>query len=250
MKRKVTKRELILCQQIDNYENSCYKNKISIIYECFQTLAQDLEKEYLKSDNLLDKVLNYIDEKFKTQFSKALNKLQNISINEFMNYLKKFFNRNFNNFDSFGETIKKKFKIFNKISIKSNLNMLKNFISSTFKTEKENPVKKIISELKGSFGKLKSKIITKIETSRVFSEVNYNSAKENNLKKKSWIHLGGGKTNRQSHLAIHGETIPIDDYFEVGAEGKTPSVKMRFPKDPECKEIGHTIHCHCQILYS
>lgn len=128
--------------------------------------------------------------------------------------------------------------------------MLKKFISSTFKTEKENPVKKIVSELKGSFGKAKSKIITKIETSRIFSEVNYTSAKENNLKKKSWIHLGGGKTNRESHLAIHGVTISIDEYFEVGAEGKTPSVKMRFPKDPECKEIGHTIHCHCQILYS
>lgn len=249
MKRKISKKELIICQQMDKYESTCYRNKTSIIYQCFQSLAQDLEKEYLKSDNLLDKILNYVDEKFKSQFSKALTKLQTISVNEFINYFKKNFNRNFNNFDSFGESIKKKFKIFNKNSIKSNLNMLKKFISSTFKTEKENPVKKIVSELKGSFGKIKSKIITKIETSRIFSEVNYTSAKENNLKKKSWIHLGGGKTNRASHLAIHGVTISIDEYFEVGAEGKTPSVKMRFPKDPECKEIGHTIHCHCQILY-
>lgn len=115
MKRKISKKELIICQQMDKYESSCYRNKTSIIYQCFQSLAQDLEKEYLKSDNLLDKILNYIDEKFKTQFSKALTKLQTMSINEFMNYFKKNFNRNFNNFDSFGESIKKNLRFLIKI---------------------------------------------------------------------------------------------------------------------------------------
>lgn len=249
MKRKITKRELTLCQQLDRYESTCYKNKVQIIYQCFLKLAQFFERQYLKSNDLLTKLLKYIDETFKIQLSEALNKLHSINIDEFTSFFNKKLNRKFNNFDFFKENIKKKIKKFNKNSVNSNLSMLKKFISSTFEKEVKNPIKKIVSELKGSFGKLKSKIITKIETSRVFSEVNYTSAKENKLKNKTWIHLGGGKTNRQSHLAVHGVTIPIDDYFEIGAEGKTPSVKMRFPKDPQCNEIGHTIHCHCQILY-
>ena len=79
----------------------------------------------------------------------------------------------------------------------------------------------------------------------------FQTAYKAGLKNKTWIHAGGGKTNRKSHLALHGVTIKITKSFDVPAENKyTPATKMRFPRDPLCREAGHIVNCYCQINYS
>ena len=111
-------------------------------------------------------------------------------------------------------------------------------------------VKKIVEDTKGKIGKVRAGVIARTETSKVINATNFDTALKAGLKRKKWVHAGGGKEDRKSHLAMHGVTIKIKDKFNVPAEGRTPAVKMRFPKDPECRVAGHIVHCYCQILYS
>lgn len=55
---------------------------------------------------------------------------------------------------------------------------------------------------------------------------------------KTWWHVGGGKTDRESHLACDGETIKADEVFSCG---------LKHPHDPEA-DVGDIINCHCELV--
>lgn len=55
---------------------------------------------------------------------------------------------------------------------------------------------------------------------------------------KTWWHVGGGKQDRESHLACDGETIKADEIFSCG---------LKFPHDPDA-DAGDIINCHCELV--
>ena len=57
--------------------------------------------------------------------------------------------------------------------------------------------------------------IAKTETSQTATTVYHEGLVQAKLEK-TWWHVGGGKTDRESHLACDGETIPADETFSNG----------------------------------
>lgn len=57
------------------------------------------------------------------------------------------------------------------------------------------------------------------------------------IRRKTWIHVGGGKTDRSEHVAMDGETVGFDDPFSNGAQ---------WPHD-QTLDPDESCYCCCQI---
>lgn len=57
---------------------------------------------------------------------------------------------------------------------------------------------------------------------------------------KVWVATGDSRT-RRDHLRAHGQTVKVDEFFEVGGE------KLRFPRDPR-GSAGQTVNCRCRSI--
>ena len=79
--------------------------------------------------------------------------------------------------------------------------------------------------------------IARTETAQT-STVTYHNGLEAAGFDKTWWHVGGGKTDRESHLACDGETIKADEVFSCG---------LKHPHDPEA-DVGEIINCHCELV--
>ena len=79
--------------------------------------------------------------------------------------------------------------------------------------------------------------IARTETAQT-STVTYHNGLEAAGFDKTWWHVGGGKTDRESHLACDGETIKADEVFSCG---------LKHPHDPEA-DAGEIINCHCELV--
>lgn len=261
MKIKVTRKMLLLSNNLNKYENIISKNRVKSIYKVYEQLAKDIESTFNKSitSEFKDKVNEIVETKFKNNLQSVLININKINIDEFVDYFIKFFNRTIN-LDEIrsikSKTLDKVLKKYVGKTVENITNTTKDILNKkiTEYTQKgltfNDMVKRIVSDTKGEIGLNRAKIISRTETAKAVGETNYITAKKAKLTKKTWIHSGGGKYDRKSHLELHGITIGINEYFDVGAEGKTPSVKMRFPKDPLCNSVGHIIHCYCQVFYS
>ncbi|MBE0596844.1 MAG: hypothetical protein IH614_06230 [Desulfuromonadales bacterium] len=89
----------------------------------------------------------------------------------------------------------------------------------------------------------RAETITKLEMGRTFSQ-----AQQAGMKaaaetvpqlQKQWWHAGHPKRPRLNHLAMHGQTQPVDKPFLLG------SLSMMFPRDPKAP-ISETINCGCE----
>jgi len=60
---------------------------------------------------------------------------------------------------------------------------------------------------------------------------------------KMWLHasLGSTKHPRPAHVAMHGHTAPVNDYFWF------PGGALRFPHDP-LGSASESVHCKCRIV--
>ena len=258
---KLTKNDIKREKELKRYSLRTAKNKEKIILQAYILLSKDIENEFLKGsiDDIQRKISDIIDNKFKGYIQTSLFKIAKLNIKQFTEYFIETFKRNINTTDL--QEIKSKLlnRFLSKYSgytvvdvaetTKRILNKRVTEYSSAGYSYKE-LVKKIIEDTKGEIGKRRAMIIARTETQKAIGETNYQTAVKAKLSNKTWLHLGGGKTDRNSHKALHGKTIPIKNKFEVGAEGKTPAVKMRFPKDPECRVAGQIINCECGIKYS
>lgn len=86
--------------------------------------------------------------------------------------------------------------------------------------------------------------IYRTELGRVYS-ISAQSQREKALElepdlQKRWLSTGDFRT-RDSHLAAHGQTVPVSDDFVVGGE------KLAFPRDPK-GSAGNTINCRCSSI--
>lgn len=58
--------------------------------------------------------------------------------------------------------------------------------------------------------------------------------------KREWIHIGGGKNDREEHVAISGETVEGEEEYSIG---------LLHPHDPAA-DASDTVNCHCDEIMS
>lgn len=86
----------------------------------------------------------------------------------------------------------------------------------------------------------RAEVITQTEMGRAFSSAaQYRMYQQSQYVpdlEKQWIHAGHPKQPRASHLAAHGQHVPVKGAFTVGG------VKMMYPRDPAAP-VSETIRC-------
>lgn len=259
-KKKVTAKERVLAKNLRNYEARVSKRRERYFLEPYKALAKGIESRYKKSgyDDIEKDLDEIIEEYFDPKLQQALFTVHTINIKEFVEYFVENFKRTLN-LDQMQDIESKLLRDYlNKYTgetvtrvSRTTKKILKNRITEhkTAGMSFEDMVREIVSETKGEIGKKRAGIIARTETSKAINSTNFETASKSGLKKKKWLHAGGGITDRPSHIQVHGIEIEISEKFKVPGHGKTPAVEMRFPKDPEVRVAGHIVHCYCQIFY-
>lgn len=87
----------------------------------------------------------------------------------------------------------------------------------------------------------RARLIAENESLSCFNNYDYLDAIASGKTRKRWIAIVDDKT-RDTHLAVNGKTIPINDYFFVGDS------LMRYPHDLRAS-AQEVINCRCSISY-
>ena len=96
--------------------------------------------------------------------------------------------------------------------------------------------KEITQKVKG-MEKKRAMIIARTETATTATTTYHNGLEQAGLEK-TWWHVGGGKTDRESHLKCDKETIPANETFSCG-------LKHPHQLGAPASEI---INCHCELV--
>ena len=96
--------------------------------------------------------------------------------------------------------------------------------------------KEITEKVKG-MEKTRAMVIARTETAATSTTTYYEGLVKAGLEK-TWWHVGGGKTDRPSHVACNGETIGVEETFSCG-------LKHPHELDAPAEEI---INCHCELV--
>ena len=96
--------------------------------------------------------------------------------------------------------------------------------------------KEITQKVKG-MEKKRAMIIARTETATTATTTYHNGLEQAGLEK-TWWHVGGGKTDRESHLKCDKETIPANETFSCG-------LKHPHQLGAPASEI---INCHCELI--
>lgn len=96
--------------------------------------------------------------------------------------------------------------------------------------------KEITEKVKG-MEKTRAMVIARTETATTSTTTYYEGLVKAGLEK-TWWHVGGGKTDRASHVACNGETIGVEETFSCG-------LKHPHELDAPAEEI---INCHCELV--
>lgn len=96
--------------------------------------------------------------------------------------------------------------------------------------------KNITKKVKGMENK-RAMVIARTETATTVTTTYFNGLEQAGLEK-TWWHVGGGKTDRESHLACDKETKQANEKFSCG---------LMHPHElgAPAKEI---INCHCELI--
>ena len=96
--------------------------------------------------------------------------------------------------------------------------------------------KEITQKVKG-MEKTRAMVIARTETATTATTTYHNGLEQAGLEK-TWWHVGGGKTDRESHLKCDKETIPANETFSCG-------LKHPHQLGAPASEI---INCHCELI--
>ena len=96
--------------------------------------------------------------------------------------------------------------------------------------------KEITQKVKG-MEKKRAMVIARTETATTATTTYHNGLEQAGLEK-TWWHVGGGKTDRESHLKCDKETIPANKTFSCG-------LKHPHQLGAPASEI---INCHCELI--
>ena len=94
----------------------------------------------------------------------------------------------------------------------------------------------ITQKVKG-MEKKRAMIIARTETATTATTTYHNGLEQAGLEK-TWWHVGGGKTDRETHLKCDKETIPANETFSCG-------LKHPHQLGAPASEI---INCHCELI--
>ena len=88
----------------------------------------------------------------------------------------------------------------------------------------------------------RAEVVTRTEMGRVFSKATEMRLEQAALvipgMEKEWIHAGHPMKPRPTHLAAHGQRVPVAEPFRIGAQ------QMMFPRDPAAP-LDEVINCGC-----
>lgn len=96
--------------------------------------------------------------------------------------------------------------------------------------------KEITEKVKG-MEKTRAMVIARTETATTSTTTYYEGLVKAGLEK-TWWHVGGGKTDRPSHVACNGETIGVEETFSCG---------LKHPHELEAP-AEEIINCHCELV--
>lgn len=104
--------------------------------------------------------------------------------------------------------------------------------------------KEIRKEGDSRFTRLRSATIARTETHNASSFANHRIAQSMNIpdQKKQWVATLDNRS-RDTHLAMNGKTVPIDEDFIVGGR------PMGYPSDPR-GGASNVINCRCVVIYT
>ena len=239
-------------KQLRVYSERKAKRNSKYTYKPFLTFANELETRIIKSNDINDNIDEIIKDYFIPQMKQQILFLWKMSLTDFINYFMDVWNRNIVT-DKI-QPIKN--KIYNR-ELNKKVAKKVTKISETFRSILNTRIselaesglgardiaKEVIKLSKGEIGKKRALLIAREETSQVLARTNHTTAVSAKLETKTWIHAGGGKTDRVNHLALDGVTIPAKEYFQVG------DYKALYPKHDilPAKEL---INCYCLCFYN
>lgn len=89
----------------------------------------------------------------------------------------------------------------------------------------------------------RAKKIAVTEQGKLTSDIDYETAIEVEMDKKTWIHTGIASVSRENHLKLNGKTINFNELFDLGNGNFA-----RYPHDERlpAKEV---INCYCMVIY-
>lgn len=94
----------------------------------------------------------------------------------------------------------------------------------------------------------RAEVITKTEMGRVFSEAaeqrRQQAAQYVDGLMKIWDHAGHPRQARLSHLAVHGQMVPVDEPFKLRDKN---GYQLMYPHDPNA-DISEVINCGCDAV--
>lgn len=96
--------------------------------------------------------------------------------------------------------------------------------------------REITQKVKG-MEKKRAMVIARTETATTATTTYHNGLEQAGLEK-TWWHVGGGKTDRESHLKCDKETIPANETFSCG---------FKHPHQLEAP-ASEIINCHCELI--
>ncbi len=96
--------------------------------------------------------------------------------------------------------------------------------------------KEITQKVKG-MEKKRAMIIARTETATTATTTYHNGLEQAGLEK-TWWHVGGGKTDRETHLKCDKETIPANETFSCG---------LKHPHQLGAP-VSEIINCHCELI--
>ncbi|MGL4998552.1 MAG: phage minor head protein [Cetobacterium sp.] len=88
----------------------------------------------------------------------------------------------------------------------------------------------------------RAKTIARTETSYAVNNTTHFTAEEAGMSTKTWLHVGGGKEDRESHLTLDGKTIKMNEKFNVGGH------LASHPHDGSLP-ARESINCYCITIY-
>ena len=254
-KKPVTKKERAYARKIATKTVKTAKKREKLLIVPFNLLSNALEKEFAKSNKgIIEKLLKTV---LQPSMQLQMFKTWKLNIDEFVGYFKDVWGRNITD----EQIITVKSKILDRTLKKevakkvTNISDIVEKILNSRISEMEiagmsnrDIQKEIVRITKGEIGTKRAELIAREETSQAISKTNFEVAKTAGMKKKKWIHVGGGKSNRPNHLAMDGVLIPIKSKFNVTGYKTTPPAKMDRPKD-NTAPAGQVINCYCQVFY-
>jgi uncharacterized protein with gpF-like domain len=99
----------------------------------------------------------------------------------------------------------------------------------------------MIKRISGKFEEIyngRGKVIADTETAAAYSYSRNKAMKAAGIQRKKWLHSPLAKVPRESHLAMHGKIVPIDEPFPIG------DPPLMYPHDPN-GAAEEVINCHC-----